>query len=111
MQITFVILRFNFHLNTSAEVGIYALRKREACPWPARVGDPSRYRLRLGAGGPKSFEGFGATGHVVFICVTRGPECPLHCSYTLNRISPQAFSPPRKLFSHLGVTSTAHAQF
>lgn len=110
MQITFVILRFNFHLNTSAEVGIYALRKREACPWPARLGDPSRNRLRLGAGGPKRFEGFGTEGHVVLVRVTRGPECPLHCFYALNRI-PQAFSPPRKPFFHLGVTSTAHAQF
>jgi len=60
---------------------------------------------------PKVLEGFGAKGHVVLIRVTRGPECPLHRSYALNRISPQSIPPPRKPFPHLGIRSTAHAQF
>jgi hypothetical protein len=89
---------------------MYALRKRDACPRPPRLSNTRWYRLQLGAGGPKSLEGFGAKGHVLLIRVTRGPECPLHCFYALNQISPQAFSPPHKPLPYLGITSTA-AQF
>src|SRR6266853_5882204 len=60
---------------------------------------------------PNAHEGFGAKGHVLLIRVTRGPECPLHCFYVLDRISPQTLSPPREPFPHLGITSTANAQF
>lgn len=88
---------------------MYKLREREARSRPPRLIDARWYGLRLGVGGPKRSEGLEAKGHVALICVTRGPQCRLHCSYGL---SPPAIYLPRKPFPRPGIRGTTiHARF
>ena len=59
------------------------------------------YRLRLGAGGPKSLEGFGATGHVVFIFCDLRSQMPLALFLRIKSKIPAGVLPTSQTFSPL----------